>query len=69
VRHGLGVKIIFASNEIEYELIPTQMKNFQVILPDEAAKTLILQNLSAKSVASDDIKAQISSGKFTLSDN
>jgi len=69
VRHGLGVKITFASNKIEYEMIPTQMKNFQVVPPDEAAKTLILQNLSTKSVASDDIKAQISSGKFTLSDN
>lgn len=69
VRHGLGVKITFASNKIEYEMIPTQMKNFQVVPPDEAAKTLILQNLSAKSVASDDIKSQISSGKFTLFDN
>ncbi|MFZ3100573.1 MAG: CapA family protein [Minisyncoccales bacterium] len=69
VRHGLGVKITFASNKIEYEMIPTQMKNFQVVPPDEAAKTLILQNLSAKSVASDGIKAQISSGKFTLPDN
>jgi len=65
----LGVKITFASNKIEYEMIPTQMKNFQVVPPDEAAKTLILQNLSAKSVASDDIKSQISSGKFTLFDN
>jgi poly-gamma-glutamate synthesis protein (capsule biosynthesis protein) len=69
VRHGLGVKITFASNKIEYEMISTQMKNFQVVPPDEAAKTMILQNLSAKSVASDDIKSQISSGKFTLSDN
>ncbi len=69
VRHGLGVKITLAPNGIGYELIPTQMKNFQVVPPDEAAKILILQNLSAKSVASDGIKAQISSGKFTLSEN
>ncbi len=66
VRHGLGVKIILAPDKVEYELIPTQMKNFQVVLPDEATKTLILQNLSAKSLAPDDITSQISSGKFTL---
>lgn len=66
VRHGLGVKIVLATNEVEYELVPTQMKNFQVVLPDEATKTLILQNLSTKSLAPDDIKLQISSAKFTL---
>lgn len=66
VRHGLGVKIILATDEVEYELISTQMKNFQVVLPDEATKNLILQNLSEKSLAPDDIKLQISSAKFTL---
>lgn len=66
VRHGLGVKITLGENKIEYELIPTAMKNFQTNLADEASKTLILQTLSQKSIAADDILSQIAAGKFTL---
>ena len=66
VRHGLGVKITLGENKIEYELIPTAMKNFQVNLADDAAKQSILQTLSSKSIAADDILSQIAAGKFTL---
>ena len=67
VRHGLGVKITIEKDKTEFELIPTEMKNFQLVLSDEAARTRILSTLSESSIANESVKAQISSGKFILS--
>ncbi len=67
VRHGLGVKITIGKDKMEFELIPTEMKNFQLILPDDPARTKILSTLSESSIADESVKAQIAAGKFTLS--
>jgi poly-gamma-glutamate synthesis protein (capsule biosynthesis protein) len=67
VRHGLGVKITIEKDKTEFELIPTEMKNFQLVLPDDPTRTRILSTLSESSIANESVKAQISSGKFILS--
>jgi len=66
VRHGLGVKISLNKDKTEFELIPTEMKNFQVNLADEKTKFQILSELSKNSLVDDIIKPQITSGNFTV---
>ena len=66
VRHGLAVRLNFRRDKIEYELYSTEMKNFQVNLSGKEKNEEVLLWLSKKSIAPEDIKNQIKSGKFII---
>jgi len=66
VSHGLGVKISLDKEKMEFELVPTAMKNFQVNLASEEDAAKTLANMAKYSVCRQEIKDQIMVGKFTI---
>jgi poly-gamma-glutamate synthesis protein (capsule biosynthesis protein) len=66
VRQGLAVRLNFSKDKVECELRSTEMKNFQVDLADAEKNAAVLLWLAKKSVAPEDIKTQIKTGKFIL---
>ncbi|MFA6376249.1 MAG: CapA family protein [Candidatus Paceibacterota bacterium] len=66
VRHGLAVRLILKKNDVEYDLYSTEMKNFQVGLASKEKSAEVLSWLAKKSIATDDFKSQIKTGKFII---
>jgi poly-gamma-glutamate synthesis protein (capsule biosynthesis protein) len=66
VTHGLAVKLTLAKDKMEFELFPTELKNFQVSLAADTSKSAILKKTAANSTADKNIKDQIAAGKITL---
>jgi poly-gamma-glutamate synthesis protein (capsule biosynthesis protein) len=67
VTQGLGVGIIFAKNEIEFNLFPMQLKNFQANLANKESGGTILKDIAKRSIVSENVKNQIIAGKITIS--
>jgi len=66
VRHGLAVRMVFAKDGVEFSIDSTEMKNFQVNLASEEKNAEVLSWLAKKSIASEDVKSQIKTGKFIV---
>jgi gamma-polyglutamate biosynthesis protein CapA len=68
VRHGLAVRLTFDKDKIEYDLYSTEINNFQVNPAGKEKNAEVLLWLSQKSVAPQNIKSQIATGKFIIID-
>lgn len=64
-QQGLGVGIDFGKSQINYYLLPAEIKNLQVRLLDSSS-SIILKELADTSVAPEYIKKQIIDGKITI---
>lgn len=65
-QEGLGVKITLNTSAIEYELIPTEIKNIQIHPADQQKSKVILKDLASNSLTSEEIKDQIKNGKIII---
>ena len=64
---GLAVRMSVASSTVSYQLYPFDIRHAQASLMDDADRVALLASLAAKSSASDDVKAGIEGGRFSLS--
>lgn len=65
-QEGLGVKITLNTSTIEYELIPTEIKNIQIHPADQQKSKVILKDLASNSLTSEETKDQIKNGKIII---
>jgi len=66
VSEGLAVSLSITKDEIKYNIYPFDIKKAQVSLMSKINSDAVLNNLSIKSVADEEIKDGIKAGEFVL---
>jgi len=68
-KNGLAVGVSLAEDEQEFTLIPLYNMKGQIVLADENKSKILLERISRNSLADEETKSDILTGKFVLKSN